>query len=475
MKRYCLSDQPGGWTSLGDRKEGKKISIPPEVPTDLHRPGGWSQFTAFVSDQFPRFGLPDRRLDFENELRRIRFAPGDGNLTECYVTPTETVVSMRRGLELSPRCRAMPLRVYLGVYNGCNAQCSYCCAAATSKRKGYLTVREVDVIVRFLHEMGVVEIRLGESGEPTQLPEFEAVAEAVKSNGMFLSLNTNGMMTDARRQFIAKSGCVDLVIQSLDGVGEAHDLNRGPGSFAQAMKTVEAVHKDVQVRFNYVVNSKTQASLEQLAQLAWQYRAQIYTLPMRPSGRGTAAFERFLEGVSWEQIIMRIERLRRRYPGLVLHSTYDVFVQGGDYLVDHAGGCPAGVEGCCLSPVVEDRGPNARIRMFGCTFMADIKEGSRHPFVATVFDGTEDLQRRFFDVWQEEFEPFRGARYKDATCMGCTMLKGRRCTGHCPAIGHYRVSHPSFDPSVYCALHAVDKIRPPIGSRQQQTVGTPGS
>lgn len=450
-KRFALLEQLEGCATLGDYKAGRKVNIPPGLSKSfLNDPKTLQEDTLrFLQDNgwsYPPLG----------DLRTIQFHESFEGETRIAVSPDQTIVHMRRGMKLHNVCRASPLRVYLGVYNGCNCECSYCCASATKNRKGYLTVEEVDRISRHLYDLGVIEVRLGESGEPTQHPDFPKIVETIKRNGLYLSLNTNGVMTNELREFIATSGYVDLLIQSLDGLGEAHDGNRGKGSYAEALKTIEAVYRHVKVRFNFVVNNETQKSLEDLAKLAYKYNAEIYTVPMRPAGRATKDFDSYLMGLSWENIIVRMERLRHQYPGLILYSTYDVLTLRGDYLVDHKGSCAAGVEGCCVSPAVEGtHGKPARIRMFGCSFLVDTQEDVRgkthYPFLSRLFNSVDEFCKDFFDVWQEKFDIFREPTYRDDSCMKCILLKENRCTGRCAAIGYYRTHHPSFDPTIYCA------------------------
>lgn len=461
-RRFVLCDQPEGWGTLGDYQLGRKLNLPPSIHSAFLVPESWGSVWEYLQKNGWSSEIPSSREAFLKELRTIRVQNHTREKTEIHSTPDSTIIFLRRGMSLDSRCRTTPLRVYLGIYNACNLECTYCCASATKSRPGYLTVEEVDAIAQHFYDLGVLEVRLGESGEPTQHPDFMEIVKTLKKRGLFVSLNTNGVMSEEIREFVASSGNIDLLIQSLDGIGEAHDQNRGKGSFQEALKTIQAAFGRLKIRFNYVLNSQTSKSLEELAGLAYQYGAEIFILPMRPAGRGAEIFERYLEGLSYKDIILRMQRLRENYPGLVIHSTYDVFSLGGDQLVDHAGSCPAGVEGCCISPEVEDRKEKpARIRMFGCTFMADIIEVEsgttqiRRPFVACVFDNVDDLRARFFDVWQEGFEVFRGPVYRDDTCMKCQMLKERRCTGHCAAIGYYRKLHPDFDPSIYCAIGAL--------------------
>lgn len=452
-ERYVFLQDSRGWATLGDYKIGRKLDLPPPLARAFLATNDGADADLRLFLRANGWDHPSR----EN-LRAVLFldAPAAADFRSPLL-PNLTTVYLPAGKAWNPACRRVPLRIYLGTFNGCNCECSYCCARGSRSRPGLFGVAEVAAISAHLYRLGIIEIRLGESGEPTQHPDFPAIASAVKQTGLYVSLNTNGVMSDTLRDFIARSGCVDLLIQSLDGIGDAHDRNRGRGAFEQAMKTVQAVHGHVKLRFNYVVNNETQASLEDLADLAFKYNAEIFTLPMRPSGRALKDFETYVHGLSWERLIARMDRVRHSHPGLVLHSTYDILTPRGDHLVDHVGSCPAGIEGCCVSPAVDDPGTGpSRIRLFGCSFLVDAAESiqgqTRHPFLARLFSNSDEFAKDFLTAWHEDFDVFRGSSFRDAHCSVCPMLKGHRCTGHCAALGYYRQQHPSFDPSMYCAM-----------------------
>lgn len=460
-KRFVISRQPNNRGVLADYKRGCKINLPPMIYKNFFNSSDRNYIKLYLQKNGWKSSILKEEI-FTN-LRVIEFIESSENKTKFEANPDRSKIYMKKGMKLNEKARSVPLRIYLGIHNACNCNCLYCCASATINRPGYFSVKEINEISKFLYSIGVIEIRLGESGECTLHPNFKEIVKTIKKNGLFLSVNTNGVMPEETRKFIARSGYVDLLIQSLDGINEAHDRNRGKGCFDEAIKTINAIAPYIKTRFNFVVNGTTHQSLEDLAKLAYYYGAEIYTLPQRPSGRGAKNFEEYLKGVSWEDIIIRMTKLREKYPGLVLYSTYDVFMPGGDYLVDHEGSCPAGIEAACVSPVVEDRkGEYSRIRTFGCSFMADIHEKNlQYPFLAKVFEDTEDFYQNFFDSWQKAkgFEIFRAPYWKDTNCLSCIMLKEHRCTGHCAALAYYKKNNKSFEASIYCALKASEKFR----------------
>jgi len=73
-------------------------------------------------------------------------------------------------------------------------------------------------------------------GEPMLSPALFQVISAIKSRGLYVSMNTNGTMLSAKAEQLVNSG-IDRIIISLDGPREIHDSIRG--------KTFDAISSGV--------------------------------------------------------------------------------------------------------------------------------------------------------------------------------------------------------------------------------------
>lgn len=147
-----------------------------------------------------------------------------------------------------------PRSITLTVTRRCNSHCIMCNIWRLERTQEELTREEM---VRFLSDprfSHLVELDLT-GGEPflrKDLPDFIAEVSDLKERSLTslrtVALATNGLLTDrvcdtVGRMLSAAKGRFDLVIVcSLDGIGEMHDMVRGtPGCFSRVIRTIEGL------------------------------------------------------------------------------------------------------------------------------------------------------------------------------------------------------------------------------------------
>lgn len=132
----------------------------------------------------------------------------------------------------------------------CNLRCQMCFLWANKENPGEILRRykkEEMPIKRWLEivdELAPYKPSIGISGGESLL--YEGIIEIIsyiKQKGMYLSINTNGMLLEKYTEDIVESK-LDMVRVSIDGPPEIHDEIRGvTGSFARLMKGIDALNK----------------------------------------------------------------------------------------------------------------------------------------------------------------------------------------------------------------------------------------
>jgi radical SAM protein with 4Fe4S-binding SPASM domain len=139
-----------------------------------------------------------------------------------------------------------PHRLHLNVTARCNVSCGHCYRDDVQDGRDP-SLESLDAILgqfkaltRSYHELGTHLITLG-GGEPTIRPDLEQVVRLAVRRHFKVRLVTNGMLVDDRRAVSLRDAGLSAVQVSLDGATAAtHELVRGPGSWARAMRGVEA-------------------------------------------------------------------------------------------------------------------------------------------------------------------------------------------------------------------------------------------
>jgi SynChlorMet cassette radical SAM/SPASM protein ScmF len=134
-------------------------------------------------------------------------------------------------------------RLYFYLTESCNLSCRHCYLApkfdSTGDKYSTIPIELFKTAIREAKPLGLKHLKLT-GGEPLLHPQFEKLLAIVRSEGLSLNIETNGMLCTAKiASEIAKSP-QRFVGVSIDGVDSAtHDWIRGvPGSFERAKQAV---------------------------------------------------------------------------------------------------------------------------------------------------------------------------------------------------------------------------------------------
>lgn len=118
-----------------------------------------------------------------------------------------------------------PLSAVFVVTNRCNLTCKYCNSPFMTDRE--LSLAEIEKLFDNLRATGIFRLGLT-GGEPLLREDIGEIVELAKQRKFFLSMNSNLLLYHEKHHIFND---VDFVFTSLDGPAEAHEKNRGRGSF----------------------------------------------------------------------------------------------------------------------------------------------------------------------------------------------------------------------------------------------------
>lgn len=148
-----------------------------------------------------------------------------------------------------------PREVEMEITSCCNLRCS-CCSFFGNSVRSYSDLATEDWL-RFIRELGshgVMRVTLS-GGEALTRPDLTELLSAIIAQRMRFGILSNGaLISDEMASWIKSTGRCDYVQISLDGsCPETHDICRGKGAFAAAVKGIKALQRHkcpVTVRVN---------------------------------------------------------------------------------------------------------------------------------------------------------------------------------------------------------------------------------
>ena len=148
----------------------------------------------------------------------------------------------------------MPREIDIELTARCNLKCKYC-YFFENENLDYidLSTQEWTNFFEELGSIGVMKVSLA-GGEPFFRKDLKEIIDSIVKNRMRFSLLSNGgLITDDIAAYIKSTGRCNSVQISLDGSCAAvHDIGRGKGSFAGAIRGLEILTKhgiDTPVRY----------------------------------------------------------------------------------------------------------------------------------------------------------------------------------------------------------------------------------
>lgn len=144
-----------------------------------------------------------------------------------------------------------PVRINLDTTRRCQLTCWYCHSSSGPDYRGPVIGTEMLAdIIDTADAMRAFEITVT-GGEPALWPGLIPLLElSTRLEYTQLLLITNALTTTPRLLAAIEAAALSRICVSLDGIGEVHDRNRGPGTFARALaglRRLVAVHGNVTV------------------------------------------------------------------------------------------------------------------------------------------------------------------------------------------------------------------------------------
>jgi MoaA/NifB/PqqE/SkfB family radical SAM enzyme len=136
----------------------------------------------------------------------------------------------------------LPWGIDLLLTDACNLRCSYCPITTDMVTKRPSAMMPTDKAIQFLESVSPFEpmIRMF-GGEPFLHPEWPKIFACAVSNGLPITVVTNGTRLLGRADEIVQSGLLALGI-SIDPL-EVHDKYRGAGTFALCEQVINEVNE----------------------------------------------------------------------------------------------------------------------------------------------------------------------------------------------------------------------------------------
>jgi radical SAM protein with 4Fe4S-binding SPASM domain len=339
----------------------------------------------------------------------------------------------------------------------CDLACGHCGSRAGKGRENELDTDEALEVVRQLAEMGAREVTLI-GGEAYLRDDWHVVARAIKDAGMDCTMTTGGRGIDERRARLAREAGIDGVSVSLDGLEEAHDLQRGVrGSFRAACDALGHLRNaGVRITCNTQVNRISFPDLDGVLDRmiaegcdAWQVQLTV------PMGRAADRPEWLLQPYDLLVVMPKLAELKvraaahgiRMWPGnnVGYFGPHEHVLKNDIHEDAHGIGCTAGkhvlgieadgaIKGCPSLPTSAYVGGHVRKRT-----------------IREIWDGTRELRyirdRTVEDLWGY----CRSCYYADVCRAGCTWTS------------HVILGRPGNNP--YCHHRALEHAR--IGTRER--------
>ena len=187
------------------------------------------------------------------------------------------------------RARAAPFCLWFELTRRCNLKCDYCGQPDVIGSQE-LPVSELRCMFEAFAICGVFEIRFT-GGEPTIRQDFTDIVESASGAGLFVSVNTNGVIsTDRLDQMLLLP--ISLYIVSLDGPSDVHNSIRKTNSYKNTIRTIKKlVASGKRVRINTILTRENKRCLSQFVGELESLGVEALTLiPLRPAGRAKKEF-----------------------------------------------------------------------------------------------------------------------------------------------------------------------------------------
>lgn len=345
------------------------------------------------------------------------------------VSQSETPVSVMRA----------PRTVEVEITSRCNLRCRYCSFFDNPDRQ-YVDVPAA-AWLKFFEELGkngVMKITMSGGEAFTRGDLSDLVTGIVKNRMRFSILSNGGLIDDERARHIAATGRCDYIQISVDGArAEDHDVLRGKGAFAGALRGIAVLQRHhIAVQPRVTIHHHNVHALENIARFLLE-ELQVKQFSTNAAGYMGACCH------NAEEVLLTIEdrylametlsRLGQKYPGRIT-ALAGPLVEARQWQkmekarLEKAPPFPRGgrLTGCgCSFSMICVRADGVYVP---CNLLPHIELGRI---------GEDDL----LEVWHSpQLDRLRGRQTigLDACefCRGCPYIP--YCTGNCPAGAYTR-------------------------------------
>ncbi len=181
--------------------------------------------------------------------------------------------------------KCYPLYVQFIITFKCNLSCKYCDYPSMVSKE--LSTEKIFKMIDELAAAGMRKISIV-GGEPLLHKDISKIIAYIKRKKIFCNIITNGVLFEEK---INELEDIDLVIFSLDGHEEIHDLNTAPGVFKKVINGLELCRKHkIPSATNTVINSYNHDKLDFILELSKKnnYPAMfqpVESFPLCPSNK----------------------------------------------------------------------------------------------------------------------------------------------------------------------------------------------
>ncbi len=166
--------------------------------------------------------------------------------------------------------KRIPVLVVLCVTNRCNLRCQYCYEECYDRR-GCLefTTGQIFSLIDQAAGMGTKLISIN-GGEALLRDDIGVILDKIKEKNMLCQLTSNGLLIKKKTDVLKK---VDSLCLSLDGIGQANDLNRGQGTYEKIIEAIEHMRANgIKFHTNTVFTKNNKNAVDEIMGLADKYK-----------------------------------------------------------------------------------------------------------------------------------------------------------------------------------------------------------
>lgn len=162
-----------------------------------------------------------------------------------------------------------PTVVQIEITNKCNLKCIHCYASSGNKKSYELTTNEIKKLISELYDSGTTMVLLT-GGEPLLHPDFLELCKTVRSYGLELGINSNGILLT--NEMARELKCLDLKLFSISLHGikkDTHDAICGKDSYDNVIKSINiAMRQNLPLRFSSMISKINYKEIPQILEYA---------------------------------------------------------------------------------------------------------------------------------------------------------------------------------------------------------------